>query len=94
MSPTCILDLTYRLGTWKKVATGVAGGGDDGRTIGGSVRLASILELNDQVIDIMEVFEIRIHCPMDRRKVCRTNHPNIPSFFDDDVREGYKTIAH
>jgi hypothetical protein len=72
-SPTCILDLTYRLGTWKKVATGAAGGVDDGRTIGGSIRLASIFDLIEELVDIMEAFENCVHCPMvEERYVGRT----------------------
>lgn len=43
LSPTCMVDLTYLLGILKNVATG----GEGGRRIGGSTRLANILDESD-----------------------------------------------
>jgi hypothetical protein len=69
-----MFDLTYLLGTWKKVATGVGGEGDGGRTIGGSTRLANILDVIDELVVIMKVFEIQFSLSQEQegRRVGRT----------------------
>ena len=68
-SPTCMLLLTYLLGTLKNVATGGGGREDEGRTIGRNTRLASIFESNDKVAEEMRVFERLVHCPVNRKGV-------------------------
>jgi hypothetical protein len=88
-----MFDLTYLLGTWKKVATGLGGGGGEGRTIGGSTRLANILDLIDELADIMKAFEVRIHCPMLRKGGASDEPSNILSCFESDERERSKRIT-
>lgn len=89
----CIFDLTYLLGTWKKVATGLGGGGGEGRTTGGSTRLVNILDVIDELADIMKVFQIQFHCPMIRKGDASDEPSNILSCFERDMRERSKCIA-
>jgi hypothetical protein len=88
-----MLDLTYRRGTWKKVATGLGGGGEGGRTIGGSTRPANILNEIEKLADIMKVFEIQFHCTEDRKGATSDEPSNILSCFESDMRERSKCIA-
>jgi hypothetical protein len=88
-----MLDLTYRRGTLKKVATGLRGGGDGGRTVGGSTQFANILNEIDELADIMKVFEVQFHCPENRKGATSDEPPNILSCFEDDMRERSKCIA-
>lgn len=98
VSPTCMLDLTYRRGTLKKVATGLCGGGeegreDEGRTIGGSRRPANILNVIDEVVHIMKAFEFRFHCPKYRKGAMLDEPSDILSCFEIDMRERTRCIA-
>jgi hypothetical protein len=86
-APTCMLDLTYRRGTWKKVATGLGRGGDEGRVIGGSTRLANILNRIDELSHIIKVFEVRFHCPRCRKGATSDEPSSILSCFESDMRE-------
>ena len=52
-SLVCMVDLMYRLGTLKNVATGGWGAGGGVRIIGGNTRLAIILEIKDEVAELM-----------------------------------------
>jgi len=88
-----MFDLTYLLGTWKNVATGLGGGGGGGLAIGGSTRLASILDVKDELADIMKVFEVEFHCPMIRKGGVSEEPSNILSCFEIDMRVRYKCIA-
>jgi hypothetical protein len=88
-----MLDLTYRRGTWKKVATGLGGDEDGGRTIGGSTRLANILNEIDELADIMKVFEVQFHCPENRKGATSDEPSSILSCFESDMRERSKCIA-
>jgi hypothetical protein len=68
-----MFDLTYLLGMLKNVATGVGGRGGENRAIGGSTRLASILEINDELADLMNVFERDgVHCSINTKELTRT----------------------
>jgi len=66
----CAVDLMYLRGILKKVATGRSGGGGDAGKIGGSTRLANILD--SWIIRLMTAnslgvfFEERIHCTGNR----------------------------
>lgn len=97
-SPTCILDLKYLRGTLKKVATGLCGGGgegreDEGRTIGGSKRPASILNVIAEDAHIKKVFEFRFHCPKYRKGAMLDEPADILSCFEIDMRERTRCIA-
>lgn len=98
LSPTCMLDLTYLRGTLKKVATGLCGGGvegreDEGRTIGGSKRPASMLNVIDEVAHIMKAFEFRFHCPNYRKGAMLDEPSDILSCFEIDMRERTRCMA-
>jgi hypothetical protein len=82
LSPTCMLDLTYRRGTLKNVATGVRGRGG----IGGNTRLASILEKNDELADLMNVLRSAVHCPVNRKGGTLNEPQNMLSFFEHIMR--------
>lgn len=56
LSPTCMLDLTYRRGTLKNVATGGGGEGGEVRTIDGNARANIFSKINDEAVDLMNVF--------------------------------------
>jgi hypothetical protein len=77
----------YLRGTLKRVTTGFGAGGEEGRTIGGSTRLASILNEIDEAADIMKVFEVRFHCPKNRKGAMSDEPTNILSCFESDMRE-------
>lgn len=83
LSLTCIVDLTYLLGILKNVATGVCDREDEGRGSGGSTRLASILDVDERSVDLMNFFEENgVHCYVETKGTMRMNGCSCSKSFD------------